>query len=117
MRTVAIVTTIVAAAVITATAQQGRPDRQPGRKWSEDQLRRESSRVRAGRSLNPKAWPNGARVAVAVMTAAATMVVTIATVRMASSYCAAVLLMPDCCLIHLAISSAVANQTPGFDFM
>ena len=32
-------------------------------------------------------------------------------------YWPAVLVMPDCCLIHFAISSAVANQTPGFDFM
>jgi len=62
----AIVTTIIAGAVLTAAAQQPRPDRQPGRKWSEEQLRRESSHVRAGRSLNPKAWPNGARVAVAL---------------------------------------------------
>jgi peptidoglycan-N-acetylglucosamine deacetylase len=66
MRRLAIVTTIVAAAVLSAAAQQPRPDRQPGRKWSEEQLRRESSHVRAGRSLNPKAWPNGARVAVAL---------------------------------------------------
>ena len=62
----AIVTTIIAGAVLTGAAQQPRPDRQPGRKWSEEQLRRESSHVRAGRSLNPKAWPNGARVAVAL---------------------------------------------------
>jgi peptidoglycan/xylan/chitin deacetylase (PgdA/CDA1 family) len=66
MRRLAIVTTIVAAAVLSAAAQQPRPDRQPGRKWSEEQLRRESGHVRAGRSLNPKAWPNGARVAVAL---------------------------------------------------
>jgi peptidoglycan/xylan/chitin deacetylase (PgdA/CDA1 family) len=67
MRRLAIVTTVIAAAVLTASAQQqARPDRQPGRKWSEEQLRRESSHVRAGRSLNPKAWPNGARVAVAL---------------------------------------------------
>ena len=42
------------------------PDNQPGRKWTEAQLRENSSRVRAGRSLTPKAWPNGARVAVAL---------------------------------------------------
>jgi peptidoglycan/xylan/chitin deacetylase (PgdA/CDA1 family) len=67
MRQIAIVTTIIAAAVLTAAAQQPpRPDRQPGRKWSEEQLRRESGHVRAGRSLNPKTWPNGARVAVAL---------------------------------------------------
>ena len=44
----------------------GRPDDQPGRKWTEQQLRENSGHVRAGRSLNPKAWPNGARVAVAL---------------------------------------------------
>ena len=67
MRHIAIATTIIAAAVLTAAAQQPpRPDRQPGRKWSEEQLRRESGHVRAGRSLNPKTWPNGARVAVAL---------------------------------------------------
>ena len=46
--------------------QPPRPDNQPGRKWTEQQLREASGHVRAGRSLNPKAWPNGARVAVAL---------------------------------------------------
>ena len=66
MRKPMIAAMVVAAAFASAAAQQARPDRQPGRKWGEDQLRRESSHVRAGRSLNPKAWPNGARVAVAL---------------------------------------------------
>jgi peptidoglycan/xylan/chitin deacetylase (PgdA/CDA1 family) len=57
---------LVVAAVLSVAAQQPRPDRQPGRKWTEEQLRRASSLVRAGRSLNPKVWPNGARVAVAL---------------------------------------------------
>jgi peptidoglycan-N-acetylglucosamine deacetylase len=48
-----------------ATTQQT-TDNQPGRKWTDAQLRENSSRVRAGRSLTPKAWPNGARVAVAL---------------------------------------------------
>ena len=39
-------------------------DSQPGRKWTEDQLKQFSGAVRAGRKLTPKAWPNGARVAV-----------------------------------------------------
>lgn len=43
-----------------------RPDNQPGRTWTEQQLREASGHVRAGRSLNPKVWPNGARVAVAL---------------------------------------------------
>jgi peptidoglycan/xylan/chitin deacetylase (PgdA/CDA1 family) len=47
-------------------AQQAAPDRQPGRKWTEEQLRQASSHVRAGRALTPKTWPNGARVAVSL---------------------------------------------------
>ena len=47
-------------------AQQARPDNQPGRKWTDAQLREAAGHVRAGRSLTPKAWPNGARVAVAL---------------------------------------------------
>ncbi len=47
-------------------AAQQTPDNQPGRKWTEAQLREASGRVRAGRALTPKAWPNGARVAVAL---------------------------------------------------
>jgi peptidoglycan-N-acetylglucosamine deacetylase len=51
-------------------AQQPPPaapgDQQPGRKWSEEQLKQFSGAVRAGRKLTPKVWPNGARVAVAL---------------------------------------------------
>jgi peptidoglycan-N-acetylglucosamine deacetylase len=51
-------------------AQQPPPrapgDQQPGRKWTEDQLKQYSGAVRAGRKLTPKVWPNGARVAVAL---------------------------------------------------
>src|SRR5688572_2956003 len=57
-----------AAAILTGAviaAQQAAPP-QPGRKWTEAQLREASGHVRAGRSLNPKSWPNGARVAVAL---------------------------------------------------
>lgn len=52
--------------VVSVSAQQARPpqDTQPGRKWSEEQLKKAASAVRAGRTLTPKAWPNGARVAV-----------------------------------------------------
>ena len=67
MRTIALATAgLVSAAILSVAAQQEAPDRQPGRKWTEAQLRQASSHVRAGRSLNPKAWPNGARVAVAL---------------------------------------------------
>jgi peptidoglycan-N-acetylglucosamine deacetylase len=47
-------------------ASPGRPDNQPRRKWTEQQLREASGHVRAGRPLKPKVWPNGARVAVAL---------------------------------------------------
>ena len=43
---------------------QGTAVQQPGLKWSEDQLKKAAHHVRAGRKLTPKAWPNGARVAV-----------------------------------------------------
>jgi peptidoglycan-N-acetylglucosamine deacetylase len=53
----------VAALVGGATLlAQSRP--QPGTKLSLDQLRAEMFHVSAGRRLKPKAWPNGARVAV-----------------------------------------------------
>ena len=67
MRYTAFVTAVsVGIWILGAAAQQARPDNQPGRKWTEAQLREASGHVRAGRSLTPKAWPNGARVAVAL---------------------------------------------------
>ena len=60
-----LISVVVTPGVVVTSAQQA-PDNQPGRKWTEAQLRENSSRVRAGRSLTPKAWPNGARVAVAL---------------------------------------------------
>jgi peptidoglycan/xylan/chitin deacetylase (PgdA/CDA1 family) len=39
---------------------------QPGTKWTDDQLREAVALARAGRKLTPKAWPNGARVAVSL---------------------------------------------------
>lgn len=67
MRYSAVVAAIgIGVCVAAASAQQPRPDNQPGRKWTEAQLREASSHVRSGRSLNPKGWPNGARVAVAL---------------------------------------------------
>ena len=41
-------------------------DTQPGRKWSEEQLKQAAGAVRAGRKLTPRSWPNGARIAVAL---------------------------------------------------
>ena len=54
--------------VAAGAAQQPPPrepgDQQPGRKWTEEQLKQVSGAVRAGRKLTPRRWPNGARVAV-----------------------------------------------------
>ena len=63
-----IFTTVMVAGLLAGVTAQQTParDNQPGRKWSEEELRRASGHVRAGRVLNPKAWPNGARVAVAL---------------------------------------------------
>jgi peptidoglycan-N-acetylglucosamine deacetylase len=61
---------IAALFVAVGVAQQSPPrtpgDTQPGRKWTEDELKQFWSTVRAGRVLTPRAWPNGARVAVAL---------------------------------------------------
>ncbi|MBI3261643.1 MAG: hypothetical protein HYZ58_00660, partial [Acidobacteria bacterium] len=48
--------------IVSLSAQQTRPpqDTQPGRKWSEEQLKKAASAARAGRKLTPKSWPNGA---------------------------------------------------------
>jgi len=56
---------LIAGAVATIAAQQpANPQDQPGLKWSDDQIRKTATHVRAGRKLTPKVWPNGARVAV-----------------------------------------------------
>ena len=56
--------------IAASAAQQPPPrtpgDNQPGRKWSEAQLKQFAGVVSAGRKLTPKSWPNGARVAVAL---------------------------------------------------
>src|ERR1700733_1248027 len=55
---------------VAARAQQrgGQPPRQAipplGLDSTEDEIHRTVNAVRAGRKLTPKAWPNGARVAV-----------------------------------------------------
>jgi peptidoglycan/xylan/chitin deacetylase (PgdA/CDA1 family) len=46
-----------------AAAQQGGGN-QPGTKWTDEQLKQTVDVARVGRKLTPKAWPNGARVAV-----------------------------------------------------
>ena len=62
---------LVGAAVVawpaTAFVQQEQPaGAGPGLKRSVEELKRAAAAVRAGRILTPKAWPNGARVAVCV---------------------------------------------------
>lgn len=64
-----IVVALAATFGAAAAAQQPPPprapgDQQPGRKWTEEQLKQVSGAVRAGRTLTPRRWPNGARVAV-----------------------------------------------------
>ena len=44
----------------------GAQERQPGLHLDVDEVRAIAGRVRAGRSLQPTAWPNGARVAVMI---------------------------------------------------
>jgi peptidoglycan/xylan/chitin deacetylase (PgdA/CDA1 family) len=53
---------VAAALAWSAAAQQG--GKQPGTKWSDEQLRQTVDLARVGRKLTPKSWPNGARVAV-----------------------------------------------------
>lgn len=64
-----IVAALATAGIAVGAAQQPPQtpaDTQPGRKWSEAQLKQFVSGVRAGRRLTPKSWPNGTRVAVAL---------------------------------------------------
>ena len=60
-RVVIILLSLLGAAV---AAQQPQRTDQPGLKWSDDQLKKVANHVRAGRTLRPKSWPDGARVAV-----------------------------------------------------
>jgi peptidoglycan/xylan/chitin deacetylase (PgdA/CDA1 family) len=56
-----LVSTLIAAAPVVA---QVRPGVKPGWEWSDDSVFKVVNAVRAGRSLQPKSWPGGARVAV-----------------------------------------------------
>ncbi|HLK62197.1 MAG TPA: polysaccharide deacetylase [Bryobacteraceae bacterium] len=51
-------------ALASAAAALAQQANQPGTKWSEEELRQAVQTARVGRKLTPKAWPNGARVAV-----------------------------------------------------
>lgn len=59
-------TAVVLALQTTAGAPQAAKDPLPGTKLSVEQLKQQFFHVSAGRRLRPKAWPNGARVAVAL---------------------------------------------------
>jgi peptidoglycan/xylan/chitin deacetylase (PgdA/CDA1 family) len=61
MRTTVLLCIAVLATSITAHAQT---PRRPAWEWSEDTIRKVVGAVRAGRSLQPKQWPGGTRVAV-----------------------------------------------------
>lgn len=64
--TLCLIAGLSALCIAGAAAQQPPRDDQPGRRWSEAELRQASNHVRAGRKLTPRSWPNGARVAVAL---------------------------------------------------
>ena len=57
---------IVIAMSVAGPAARGQqpPARRPAWEWSDDTIRKVVNAVRAGRSLQPKQWPGGARVAV-----------------------------------------------------
>src|SRR5438874_5156415 len=50
--------------VLIGQAQPTPPNVKPGWRWTMDTVRTVVNAVRAGQSLQPNAWPNGARVAV-----------------------------------------------------
>lgn len=61
VRELLVVALVAGLVPLAASAQQGE---EPPWRWSEERIEREVDRVRAGRDLNPDAWPGGARVAV-----------------------------------------------------
>ena len=59
------IVTIAAVCLLFASGPiDAQPQTDPGLNLTEDQIRAIANRVRAGRSLQPRHWPNGARVAV-----------------------------------------------------
>jgi peptidoglycan/xylan/chitin deacetylase (PgdA/CDA1 family) len=57
---------VLALSLAQAASGQAPPAEVPSWKWPESQWRSAVERVRAGRSLRPRSWPGGARVAVAL---------------------------------------------------
>lgn len=55
---------MVSVLAVTSVVSTQAPSPQVGTKWTDAQIREAVAGVRAGRSLTPKQWPNGARVAV-----------------------------------------------------
>ena len=55
---------LIAPLFATAAHSQTTAPRKPAWEWSEDSIRKVVGAVRAGRNLQPKQWPGGARVAV-----------------------------------------------------
>jgi peptidoglycan/xylan/chitin deacetylase (PgdA/CDA1 family) len=55
---------LLSLAAAQASFAQARPGVKPGWEWKDDSVFAVVNAVRAGRSLKPKTWPNGARVAV-----------------------------------------------------
>ena len=49
-----------------AHEEEGMPHEKPIWQWTPEQIIKHVSTVRAGRDLNPKSWPNGAKVAVSI---------------------------------------------------
>lgn len=55
-----------AATAVEAGGDHGTPTEVPIWKWTPEQIKHHVNRVRAGRDLSPKSWPNGAKVAVSL---------------------------------------------------
>jgi peptidoglycan/xylan/chitin deacetylase (PgdA/CDA1 family) len=64
MRTATLLSTLILGAFTASLF--GQETEVPSWKWTEDQWRGAVERVRAGKSLRPREWPGGARVAVAL---------------------------------------------------
>jgi peptidoglycan/xylan/chitin deacetylase (PgdA/CDA1 family) len=55
-----------AALLLVAGSAQAQDRSQPGTRWTVEQIKQWAAPIRAGERLRPKAWPNGAKVAVLI---------------------------------------------------
>ena len=55
-----------AATAVSAAGDHGTPTEKPIWEWTPEEIKHHVNRVRAGRDLSPKSWPNGAKVAVSL---------------------------------------------------